>query len=165
VAVFEASAVLHAPREEVFAFIQDFSGTYPRAEYLDGVHRRGDGGFDTEYAIAVSWWRLSYVSRSRVVDVEAPVRMEWRTTDRVDATGEWRLEDHDEGTELFLRVEFDPGPLERALPSALPLGALRERLAGPARREARRILAAVAEDLESEPREVPVTVHRLPDVL
>lgn len=164
-AVFEASAVIHAPREEVFAFIQEFSGTYPEARYLDGVHVRGDGGLDTEHAIAVSWWRFSAIVRARVTDLDPPGRMDWRTLRPVEATGTWRLEPHEDGTRVVLQVEFPPGRLALSLPDALPLDAIRHRLAGPARREARRILAGVAADLEGERREVPVAVHRVPDVL
>jgi ribosome-associated toxin RatA of RatAB toxin-antitoxin module len=165
----EASTTLYATPEEVFAFIQDFSGYDTYSDNVDSVKQYGDGGPGTDYRITVSWWKLSYTSHQRVTAVEEPSRIDWRTTDAVRARGSWRIASLDPpagrevATELRLHIEFDPASMRGgSFTRLLPFDALVDRLSPVIAREAERVLAGMVADLEGARRPVDITVHRVP---
>lgn len=74
--------------------------------------------------------------------------------------------DRDVGTELGLRVEFDPTSIRgHGVPRVLPLGRLLERVRPVVVRECENLLSGIANDLEGERRDVGYTVHRMPTSL
>lgn len=168
----EASTTLYATPEAVFEFIQDFSGSETYSDNVDSVEQYGDGGPGTDYRITVSWWKLSYTSQQRITAVEAPSRIEWRTTDAVRARGAWEITPaeppagREVATELRLRIEFDPSSMRGGrVTRLLPFDALVDRLSPVVAREAERVLEGMVADLEGERRPVDITVHRVPQQL
>ncbi|WP_255198578.1 SRPBCC family protein [Halorarius litoreus] len=169
----EASTVLYVPPEDLYAFIQDFSGTSDYSEHLDRVRQYGGPG--TDYRITVSWWKFSYTAETRVTDVEPPERIDWRSTSGPDARGTWRIEpvdapenpparvDPDDATELRLRIEFDAGSvLGVRLPGPLSVERLIETVTPVVARESEAVVEAMVTDLEGRRRPVDLMVHRAP---
>lgn len=170
------SAVVYVPREEVFAFLTDLEGYTEYSKHLRNVDQRGDGGPGTTYTITFGWWRLTYRAKSEAVAIEEPTSIDWRVITDVDARGHWRLADaNDEAssdcehaTRIELRIEFDPDSVHVGaidLPTFVSLSWVIDRVVPLIRDEAERVLRRVVADLEGEPRDVELTVHREPDSL
>jgi uncharacterized membrane protein len=169
----EASTVLYAPPEAVYRYVRTFEGAVEFADHVERIDRSGDGGPGTHYHIQLSWWRLSWTSRSRVTAVEPPNRIDWRTVGDVRARGSWLMEPlpadglpdgREVGTELTLRVEFDPASVRGAgVARLMPIDRLLRRLRPVVARECERLLDGVVADLEGERRPVTYTVHRMPE--
>lgn len=174
----EASTVVYVQPEELYGFIQDFSGTSDYSEYLDRVRQYGDGGPGTDYRITVSWWKLSYTAETRVTDVDPPERIDWRSTTGLDARGSWRIESlassevsadpppgvaPEDATELRLRIEFDAGSVMRVqLPGPLSVEQVVEKVTPIVVSESESVVEAMVADLEGRRRPVDLTVHRAP---
>lgn len=172
----EVTAVVHAPPARVYEFLLDFPGYADYSEHLESVRARGDGGPGTRYALTFAWWKLDYTVHTEVSDVEPPHRIEWRVTKDLNAQGEWRLEGAsdeapegiDAATRVTLRVEYRPKSFESASVSLPPLVSpdwVFGKLTGLLVDEGRTVLRQVAEDLEGEPRHVPLTVRVDGDVV
>lgn len=171
----EASTELYVPQRTVYEFVQGYEGAGEYSPHLERVEQHGDGGPGTRYDITLSWWRLSWTSRSRVTAAEPYERLEWRTTEDVRAKGSWTMDElgpgelpegREVGTRLGLRIEFDPTSIRgHRVTRVLPLGRLLERIRPVVVAECRSILSGVAADLEGEPREVDYRVHRMPTSL
>ncbi|MFC7228511.1 SRPBCC family protein [Salinirubellus salinus] len=171
----EASTHLYVPPRDVYEFIQGYEGASEYSPHLEGVEQTGDGGPGTVYHITLSWWKLSWTSASRVTAAEPYERIEWRTTEDVRAKGYWTMAElapsevpaaHEVGTELGLRVEFDPTSIRgHRVTRVLPLGRLLERIRPVVVRECEALLSGVANELEGAHREVGYTVHRMPSSL
>ena len=165
----DASTVLYVPPEAVYDFIVDFSGYTDYSPHLDAVRQFGDGGPGTDYEIEVSWWRLSYVSHTRVTDTDPPSRIDWRTTEGLKARGYWGIEpvepppSRDHASRLRLRIQFDPDTLGAVPLAGWTLDRLFDRIKPLVVREAESIVAAMARDLEGESRDVALEVHRSPE--
>jgi hypothetical protein len=171
----EASTELYAPQRRVYEFIQGYEGASEYSPHLEGVEQQGDGGPGTVYDITLSWWKLSWTSRSRVTAADPDERIAWRTTEDVRAKGYWTMDElgasdlpdgRNVGTRLGLRIEFDPTSIRgHSVTRVLPLGRLLERVRPVVVRECLALLEGVATELEGEPREVDYTVHRMPTSL
>ena len=171
----EASTHLYVPPKDVYEFIQGYEGASEYSPHLEGVEQEGDGGPGTHYDITLTWWKLSWTSRSRVTKAVPHERIEWRTTSDVRAKGYWTMVELDGeqlppgrevGTELGLRVEFDPTSIRgHSVTRVLPLGRLLERVRPVVVRECESLLSGIANDLEGEHRDVAYTVHRMPTSL
>ena len=171
----DASTRLYVPPRDVYEFIQGYEGASEYSPHLEGVEQTGDGGPGTVYDITLSWWRLSWTSRSRVTAAVPYERIEWRTTEDVRAKGYWTMTaldpidlppDRDVGTELGLRVEFDPTSVRgHSVTRVLPLARLLERVRPVVVRECENLLSGVANELEGAHRDVGYTVHRMPTSL
>jgi uncharacterized membrane protein len=169
----EASAPLYVSPETVYEFVRSYDGVAEHSDHVERVERDGDGGPGTDYRITFSWWRLSFTSESRVTETERPAYVAWRSTGSVRARGRWRMEqipdeelpsDREVGTELSLRIEFDPTTLAGGtVTRLLSLSRLVERVTPVVERECRSVLSGVVADLEGAPRRVRYTVHRGPD--
>jgi uncharacterized membrane protein len=88
----EVSTVVYVPPEEAYEFLVDFEGYASYSKHLDRVERHGEGGPGTEYDIHLQWWKLNYVVRSEVTDLDPPERVSWRIVKDLDAHGEWVVE-------------------------------------------------------------------------
>jgi uncharacterized membrane protein len=168
----EASTLLYVPPEDVYRYIHEFEGAVGFADHVDRIEQSGDGGPGTDYYIRLSWWRLSWTSHSRVTEVDPPNRIEWRTVGDVRARGTWLMEPLPEarlpegreaGTELTLRVEFDPASIRGAgVTRLMPIERLLRRVRPVVARECERLVEGAVVDLEGERRPVEYTVHRMP---
>ncbi|WP_435196796.1 type II toxin-antitoxin system RatA family toxin [Natronomonas sp. EA1] len=165
----DASTVIYVPPEEVYGFIQDFSGYTDYSAHLDSVRQYGDGGPGTDYRITVSWWKFSYTSETRVTEVDPPNRIDWRATKDVSARGAWLIDpvdppdDREHATRLRLLIEFDPASVTGIrLPGFLSANTLFDKLKPIVVRESEKIVAAMVADLEGARRAVDLTVHRSP---
>ncbi|MEF8842738.1 MAG: SRPBCC family protein [Haloarculaceae archaeon] len=169
----EASTPLYVPPSEVYRYIQSFEGAVEFSDHVDRIEQSGDGGPGTDYYIGLSWWRLSWTSHSRVTEVDPPNRIDWRTVGDVRARGRWLMdaldgadlpEGREVGTELALRVEFDPGSVRGAgVTRLVPVERLLRRVRPVVARECERLVAGAVVDLEGERRPIEYTVHRMPD--
>jgi carbon monoxide dehydrogenase subunit G len=165
----EASTVVRRPPKPVFEFLVDFSRYAKYSKYLDDVTRNGDGGVGTEYDLTFRWWKLSYTVRSAVTALETPRRIEWRIQGRLDAHGEWEVEelpDAPKGVEsasrVHFRVWFDPGSVDGGtidLPSFVSLDWVVDRTKPKVRGEAERVVERVVADIEGERRPVELTIR------
>jgi len=164
----EARTVVYAPPEELYDFLVDFPGYARYSEYLDRVQQDGDGTVGTRYALAFSWWKLSYTARSEVTGVEPPERIDWRIVKDIDAEGYWQItptdppDGVDAATEVVLHIEYDPGSASASavdLPRLVSLGWVIEKVKPLVRKEATRIVRRVVEDIEGERRDADVTIR------
>lgn len=170
----ELSTVIHLPPEEVYDFLIDFPRYANYSKYLTEVRQHGDGSPGTEYDLRLEWWKLSYTARSRVTDVDPPERIDWRLAKDVDAHGHWRVEEVPEeapagaetASRVWLRVGFDPDSASSSmidLPAFVSLGTVVRKVKPKVLEEAERVVSRIVADLEGEPREVELVVHRSPD--
>ncbi|WP_276258815.1 type II toxin-antitoxin system RatA family toxin [Haloglomus litoreum] len=168
----DVSAVLYAPPEELYDFVTGMRGYAKYSPHLDAVRQYGDGGPGTDYEIVVSWWRLSYTSHTTVTDTDPPERVDWRTTQGLKARGFWRIEplpeaetppDREHATRVRLRIQFDPDTLGSVPLAGWTLDRLFDRIKPLVVREAEDIVAGIARDIEGEPRDVDLDIHRSPE--
>jgi uncharacterized membrane protein len=162
------STVVYRPREEVYAFLLDFSRYADYSKYLRAVERDGDGTTGTRYRLTFAWWKLSYVAHTEVTDLEEPARIEWAVTRHLDAEGEWRLEPADppagreHATRVTLEVRYAPDSVDDGaldLPALVSTDWVVERAAGLVREEGERVVERVVADLEGERRPVELDVE------
>lgn len=164
--------VAYASPEEVYAFLLDFPGYARYSKYLTDVRRRGGNtGVGTQYALRFAWWKLSYTAHSAVVDVDPPIRIDWRITEDIDANGSWHIEPRaslpadapDDATaacDVSLAVAFDPDsadPNALNLPRLVSFGWVLDRAIPLIREEAERVVERAVADLEGRSR--PVELH------
>jgi hypothetical protein len=167
----DASTLLYVPQETVYEFVHEFSGATDYSPHLDEVRQYGDGDTGTDYEIEVSWWRLSYVSHTRVTDTDRPRRIDWRTTRGPKARGYWGIESEtppagrDHATRLRLRLQFDPETLGSVPLGGWTLDRLFDRIKPLVVRESERIVEGVVRDLEGESRPVDLDIHRGPELV
>jgi uncharacterized membrane protein len=164
----EARTVVYAPPEELYEFLLDFPGYARYSEYLDRVTQDGDGTVGTTYALAFSWWKLTYTARSEVTGVDPPRRIDWRIVKDIDAEGYWQVtptdppEGVDAATEVLLHIEYDTdsaSPSAVDLPKLVSLAWVIEKVQPLVRKEATRIVRRVVDDIEGEPREADVEIR------
>lgn len=161
-----ASTNVYVPREEVFAFLVDFTRYAKYSKYLTEVRRAGDGGPGTAYEIEFAWWRLSYVLRSRVTAVDPPEAIHWRVTKDFSAHGSWTITpsagpEGADGSRVALHVVYDPSSVSRDtidLPRFLSLDRVIDKAKRIVEDEAERVVEGVVADLEGEPRPVDVSI-------
>jgi ribosome-associated toxin RatA of RatAB toxin-antitoxin module len=161
------STVVYADPEEVFEFLMDFEGYKQYSGYVNRIHVDGDGGVGTEYGIEFSWWKLSYLARSRVVGIDRPRRIEWEIIKDVDADGQWIVDPVDDGdaTRVTIDVNFDPDSVGKdtvSLPFFVDVSWLVDKAVPLIVRQARNVLRGVVADLEGEPRDPELKVHETP---
>jgi len=164
----EARTEVYASPRELYDFLLDFPGYARYSEYLDRVRQDGDGTVGTRYALAFSWWKLSYTARSEVTGVDPPARIDWRIIKDIDAEGYWGItptdppEGVDEATEVVLHIEYDAGSASAGavdLPKLVSMGWVIEKVKPLVRTEATRIVRRVVDDIEGEPREADVEIR------
>lgn len=168
----EASTTVRRSPGAIYDLLVDFTRYPAYSKYLADVTPHGDGGAGTEYDLTFRWWKLSYTVRSAVTDVEPPRRIEWRIEGRLDAHGEWEIEELDdvpEGTDAASRVHFrawfDPDSVDGNsidVPSLVSLDWVIERAVPKVRGEAKRVVERVVADLEGERRPVELSIHTNP---
>ncbi|MGM0592400.1 MAG: SRPBCC family protein [Halobacteriota archaeon] len=165
------STVVYRDPETIFPYLQSFS-RYPRyAEHLDSVGVTGDGGPGTEYDLHLSWWKLTYTARSRVVELSPPTSLRWRVIKDVDAAGEWRVEPESApdgeatASRVYFEATYDPHSADEgvvSLPRFVSMGWVIERLRPKLMAEARRVVERLVADVEGSRREVELVVHEMP---
>ena len=170
----EVSTTVYVPPEEAYEFLVDFEGYASYSKHLERVERHGEGGPGTQYDIHLQWWKLSYVVRSEVTDLDPPERVEWRIVKDLDAHGAWVVdpvpeeapEDRDATTRVRLVINFDADSASSDmldLPRLVSLGWVVNKVKPLVLEEAERVVARIVADLEGEPRDVELTLHDSPD--
>ena len=159
----EVSTVVYLPPEEVYEFLLDFPRYARYSEHLTRVRQFGDGTPGTEYALEFAWWKLTYTARSRVVETEAPRRIDWRVVKDIDAVGHWRVDPvDDEETEVSLVVEYAPDSADDEaldLPRFVSLDWVVQKVKPKVRTEAERVVRRIVADLEGQPRDVSLEIE------
>lgn len=168
----EVTTVVYVPREEVFEFLLDFPGYARYSKYLDSVRAFGEGGEGTEYALTFSWWKLSYTARSRVTDIDAPERIDWRLTKDIDAHGYWLVtaEEPPEGEEhasrVTFRAEFEPESADSdaiKLPRLVSWSWVIDKAKPMIHTEAERVVRRAVRDIEGSNRAIDLEIRTKPD--
>jgi len=166
----DVSTVVYLPPEEIYEFLVDFPRYANYSEYLDEVRQYGDSSPGTEYELTFTWWKLSYTARSKVTELTAPERIDWKLIKDLDASGYWLIEPEPEsapdGEETACRVHFvvnyRPGSASsRALdlPRFVSLDWVIEKVTPKIKAEAERVIRRVVADLEGTDREVSLEIH------
>ncbi|MFT4890356.1 MAG: hypothetical protein ACI9YT_001270 [Halobacteriales archaeon] len=165
----EATTVVRRPPEPIYDHLVDFSRYAGYSKYLDRVTRDGDGGVGSEYHLTFRWWKLSYTVHSLVTGLEAPRRIEWEIQGRLDAHGEWEIEELTEppdgvesASRIHFRVWFDPGSVDGEsidLPAFVSLDWVVGKAVPKIRGEAERVVERLVADLEGERRSVELRIH------
>ena len=168
----EVSTVVYVSPEEAFEVVVDFPRYVRYTEHLEEVKKRGDGGPGTVYDLRVTWWKLSYTARSRVTDVDAPRRLDWRVIKDVNAHGSWYVEpapeeapEGGEASRIRFRAAFDPDSASASaldLPPLISMGWVVDRVKPRVADVAERIVERMVLDLEGETRPVELTIHTRP---
>ena len=172
----EVSTVVHVPPSDAYEFLIDFPGYADYSEHLTRVDRRGDGGPGTNYDIHLQWWKLNYVVRSEVTDLDPPDRIEWRIVEDLRAHGAWVVEsapeaapdDVEEASRVRLVIEFDADSASSDmldLPRFVSLGWVVDKVRPLVLSEAERVVKRIVEDLEGQRREVDLTLHESPETI
>lgn len=172
----EVSTVVYLPPEEVYEFLIDFPRYANYSKYLAEVDQYGDGSPDTKYDLCFEWWKLSYIARSRVTEVDPPGRIDWEITTDLRAHGHWRVDhvpeeappDRETASRVWLHVAFDPGSVDKGaieLPAFVSLGWVVNKIKPLISNEAERIVERIVADLEGEPRDVELTIHDAPEAV
>lgn len=151
----EVSRRVDRPPEAVFPVLRDFEGYPEYSTYLDQVRRTGGSGEKLEYALQFGWWRLSYETHTRVLELDPPGLIKWEVTSTLDANGYWNVSAQAGGTAstLTLRIEYNPESLAGgsvALPLGVSLDWVRKKVEPMIQDEARQVLDRIGADLESE---------------
>ena len=163
----EVTTTVYLPPEDVYEFLLDFPRYANYSEHLTGVRQHGDGAPGTEYELDFAWWKLTYTARSRVTDVEAPNRIDWRIIKDLDAVGQWLVEPvANEGdgpaTRVTLRVEYAPASANSDaldLPRFVSVGWVVEKVKPKIQAEAEHIVRRIVADLEGQHREVELEIN------
>jgi ribosome-associated toxin RatA of RatAB toxin-antitoxin module len=165
----EATTVVRQPPKPVYDLLVDFSRYAKYSKYLDEVTKKGDGGVGTEYHLAFRWWKLSYTVHSMVTGVEAPQRIRWEIQGRLDAHGEWEIEEladppagAESASRIHFRVWFDPDSVDGGaidLPSFVSLDWVVGKAVPKIRGEAERVVGRIVADLEGKRRPVELMIH------
>jgi hypothetical protein len=170
----EVSTVVYLPPPEVYEFIVDFPRYADYSKHLERVHRDGDGGPGTDYALKFAWWRLTYTARTRVTDVDPPNRLDWTVVKDLTADGYWQVkevpeeapEDAETASRVTLRVEFDTDSVGNVdLPAFVSVGWVVEKVTPRIQAEAERVVERIVADLEGDERPVELTVHTTPETM
>ncbi|PSQ48282.1 polyketide cyclase [Halobacteriales archaeon SW_6_65_15] len=174
----EVSTVVYVSPEEAYEFLVDFEGYASYSKHLERVERHGEGGPGTEYDIHLQWWKLNYVVRSEVTDLDPPERVSWRIVKDLDAHGEWVVEpapeelpedreaSEDTATRVRLVINFDADSASSDLldlPRLVSLGWVVSKVKPLVLEEAERVVARIVADLEGEHRDVELTLHDQPE--
>lgn len=165
----EIQTLVYLPPEEVFEFLLDFPGYAQYSKYLRRVRTvSGTGGPGTQYALHFEWWRLSYVARSLVTDIDRPNRIDWSVTKDIEAEGRWEIEsvseeaeDYNHATSVTLTVEYAPdsvGPGIIDLPRLVSFGWVVDRVSDLIIEEGERVVERIVADLEGQQRDVTLSV-------
>jgi ribosome-associated toxin RatA of RatAB toxin-antitoxin module len=146
----EVSRPVERSPEAVFEAVETFSRYPSYSKYLDTVSEVGRHDDLPEYALTFSWWRLTYETRTRVVDRDPPRRLDWEVLD-VAASGTWTVEPLGaQRARLGLTAQYD---FDSVGAVSLPIGVSRDWLegnvAGLIEGEADRVLARIARTLET----------------
>jgi hypothetical protein len=176
----EVSTDVYVPPGDAYEFLVDFPQYARYSEYLETVDQYGDGTSGTEYDLTLSWWRLSYVARSRVTDLDPPTRIDWELLEDVDAAGSWVVEplpdpdppdghgtlaDGESGSRVRLVAEVDVGSADRRaleLPRYLSVDRVVDRVKPTVTAEAERVVERIVADLEGTRRDIELRVHETP---
>ena len=147
----EVSRPVERSAEAVFDTVAAFHRYPAYSKYLDAVSEVGSHDGLPEYALAFSWWRLTYETRTRVVDREPPRQLDWEVLD-VAASGSWTVEPRGaDRARLGLTAQYD---FDSVGSVSLPFGVSRDwlenKVAGLIEGEADRVLARIAADLETQ---------------
>ena len=171
------STVVYLPPEGVYDFLIDFPRYARYSKHLKGVTQDGDGTPGTTYALRFSWWKLTYVARSQVTEVDPPTSIDWRIVKDIDARGRWRVVPLDEipagapadveaACRVFFEIEFDPDTVDDGavdLPMFVSLDWVIDRVKPIVKKEAERIVERIVADIEGRDRPVELTLHERPE--
>lgn len=162
----DVSTALAVPPEDAYEFLLDFPGYADYSEHIERVVQHGPGGPGTRYDLHFRWWKLRYVARSRVTDVDPPARIDWEVTKDVDAHGQWLVEpttmDGDPASRVRLVVRYDPSSVGAGavdLPRFVSLGWVVERVEPVIVEEGKRVVERIVADLEGSRRPVDLSVE------
>jgi uncharacterized membrane protein len=152
----EVSRRVDRPPTAVFPVLRDFAGYPEYSTYLERVRRTGGSGQKVQYALQFGWWRLSYETHTRILELDPPRLIKWEVTSALDANGHWRVSEQSDGNGsiLTLRIEYNPESLAGgsvSLPIGISLDWVREKVEPMIQNEARQVLDRIAADVESEP--------------
>ncbi|WP_254528431.1 SRPBCC family protein [Natrinema gelatinilyticum] len=167
------STLAHRSPEEVFPYVRSFADYTRYTDHLTDVRVRGNGTVGSVYDLELSWWKLSYTARSKVIDVSAPESLEWRLVRDIDAHGEWRVEPEPESappteetaSRIYFEARYDPHSANKnaiSLPRFVSLDWVVKKVEPKLLTEAEQVVQRLVADIEGRPREVELTVHEMP---
>ena len=170
----ELSTVVYVPPEEAYEFLLDFPGYANYSEHLTRVTHDGDGGSGTEYDIRLKWWKIQYVVRSEVTELDRPNRIDWKIIKDIHAHGSWRVEEVPEeapegketASRVRLSIHFDADSASSGmldLPMFVSLGWVVDKAKPLVLSEAEKVVKRIVTDLEGQPRDVNLKIHSKPD--
>ena len=171
------STVIYLPPDEVYDFLIDFPRYARYSKHLTDVTQDGDGSPGTTYGLRFSWWKLTYLARSRGTEVDPPTRIDWRIVKDIDARGRWRVDpldsvpadapaDADAACRVFFEIVFDPDTVDDGavdLPMFVSLDWVIDRVKPLVKKEAERVVERIVADIEGRERPVELTFHERPD--
>lgn len=171
----EVSTVVYVPPAEVYDFLVDFPSYANYSKHLREVTADGDGTEGTRYDLTFAWWKLSYTARSEVTALSPPERIDWQLVRHIDAHGTWEIQEapaetpdeKEHASRVTFAVDFSPESANKDaidLPRFVSMGWLVDKVKPKIKAEAERVVTRVVADLEGEPRDVELEVHRAPDV-
>ena len=145
-----ARAVDRLP-EAVFDRIRAFESYPSYSSYLERVRPIETSESLPTYRLEFAWWRLSFETRTRVVALDPPNRIDWEVVADLDAHGSWAVTEDAGSSTLTLHVEYAPETLASenvSLPFGITLGWVREKAESLIETEATRVLDRIVADIE-----------------
>src|SRR6056297_873671 len=167
------STLAHRSPEEVFPHVRSFAD-YPRyTDHLKEVRINGDGAVGSVYDLTLTWWKLSYTARSKVIDITPPHSLEWRLVNDIDARGEWRVEPEPESapadaptaSRIYFDAIYNPHSANTnaiSLPRFVSLDWVIDKVEPKLLAEAETVVERLVTDIEGQRRDVELTVHEMP---
>lgn len=167
------STLAHRSPEEVFPHVRAFAD-YPRyTDHLKEVRINGDGDAGSVYDLTLTWWKLSYTARSKVIDITPPESVKWRLVNDIDARGEWRVEPEPESaptdaptaSRIYFDAIYNPYSADTnaiALPRFVSLDWVIDKVEPKLLTEAETVVERLVADIEGQRRDVELTVHEMP---
>ncbi|MFW6383795.1 MAG: SRPBCC family protein [Halodesulfurarchaeum sp.] len=150
----EVSQPIERAPEAVFEVVEAFSRYPAYSKYLDAVSQVGTRDDLPEYALSFSWWRLTYETRTRVLDRDPPRTLDWEVATDVDASGTWTVEPlGPDRARLRLEARYDLdsiGSTGVSLPFGFSVNWLKRNVDDLISSEADRVLARIAANLEGQ---------------
>ncbi len=167
------STLAYRSPEEVFPYVQSFTD-YPRyTDHLQEVRVHGDGGVGSVYDLRLTWWKLSYTARSKVLSIDAPHSLEWELINNLHAHGEWRVEPEPESapdgvetaSRIYFEAAYDPYSADKnvlSLPRFVSLDWVINKVKPKLLSEAEAVVKRLVADIEGQARNVELTIHEMP---
>lgn len=148
----EVARSVDGPPETVFEHVRAFESYPAYSAYLENVRPIQSERELPTYGLQFAWWRLSFETRTRVVALEPPARIDWEVLTDLDAQGYWGITETGPSSRLTLHVEYAPETLASdavSLPFGVSLAWVREKATSLIEAEAKRVLDRIVRDIET----------------